>query len=332
MFTIKMSISKLLNKSQSRSDWSIFSTEIINYSTAEYTLEAVMDYFPYGKILREYIKTTERYVTTGHERDEETGLDYRGARFYDSDVARFLSLDPAAVEYPSLSDYCYVGGNPIKYIDPDGRTFVDADGKKIKARVRRNGTIKLGRNATKDLIRMASMIEATGSKTALNQFKRLDKHVTKIHFKIDETSTTFPNGTSLPMGMHRPYDESGNELEWNFEEGKFDGSIATTKTKDGKLAYKEASITLYEAMFTDGSIQWALENTIGVKDSNIEPEEAMVGTFSHEAEHDLDEQTPHTLIKRQMGYYDGYDVEAPAYKKQKQVHLEIKENRKENKK
>jgi RHS repeat-associated protein len=100
-----------------------------------------MDYFPYGKILREFIKTPEKYVSTGHERDTETGLDYRGARFYDSDVARFLSLDPAAAEYPSLSDYCYVAGNPVLFIDLDGKnvesTHLDKDGNVI--------TVKIGR-------------------------------------------------------------------------------------------------------------------------------------------------------------------------------------------
>jgi RHS repeat-associated protein len=94
-----------------------------------------MDYFPYGKILREFIKTSEKYVTIRHERDSETDLDYRGARFYDSNVARFLSLDPAAAEYPSLSDYCYVAGNPVLFIDPDGKnvesTHLDKDGNVI---------------------------------------------------------------------------------------------------------------------------------------------------------------------------------------------------------
>jgi RHS repeat-associated protein len=80
-----------------------------------------MDYFPYGKILREFIKTSEKYVTTRHERDTETGLDYRGARFYDSDVARFLSLDPLAAEFPEWSAYNYVLGNPVMLVDPDGK-------------------------------------------------------------------------------------------------------------------------------------------------------------------------------------------------------------------
>jgi RHS repeat-associated protein len=88
----------------------------------------IADYFPYGKVLREYVNTgsgAERFLTTQHERDKETGLDYRGARFYDSDVARFLSLDPLASTFPSWSAYNYVVGNPVAFIDPDGREAKD---------------------------------------------------------------------------------------------------------------------------------------------------------------------------------------------------------------
>jgi RHS repeat-associated protein len=63
----------------------------------------------------------EKYLTTGHERDTETDLDYRGARFYDSDVVRFLSLDPLAAKYANLSPYNYVAGNPVMLVDPTGR-------------------------------------------------------------------------------------------------------------------------------------------------------------------------------------------------------------------
>ena len=81
-----------------------------------------MDYYSYGKILREYDNGAgDRYLTTGHERDQKTGLDYRGARYYDSDVARFLSLDPLASKYPSLSAYVYVANNPVIMIDEDGK-------------------------------------------------------------------------------------------------------------------------------------------------------------------------------------------------------------------
>lgn len=88
--------------------------------------EKCSDYYPYGSILRQHINgAQEKYLTTHHERDQETGLDYRGARYYDSDVARFLSLDPAQAEYPAWSSYAYVLGNPISLIDPDGRRVDD---------------------------------------------------------------------------------------------------------------------------------------------------------------------------------------------------------------
>jgi len=81
----------------------------------------MLDYFPYGKVLREFVNgEKERYLTTQHERDNETGLDYRGARYYDSDVARFLSLDPKAMKLMNLSTYSYCAGNPIGYRDDNG--------------------------------------------------------------------------------------------------------------------------------------------------------------------------------------------------------------------
>ncbi len=86
-------------------------------------IEYAADYYPYGKVLREFVnERAEKYLTTLHQRDEETGLDYRGARYYDSDVARFLSLDPLAKDYVAWSPYNYVLGNPITFTDPTGRS------------------------------------------------------------------------------------------------------------------------------------------------------------------------------------------------------------------
>ena len=97
-------------------------------------MTSAVDYFPYGAELRSYGKS--RYLTTQHERDLETGFDYRGARFYDSEVGRFLSVDPLAAKYVSWSSYNYVFGNPIIYTDPDGRGPVrDENGKIIGYKV-----------------------------------------------------------------------------------------------------------------------------------------------------------------------------------------------------
>ncbi|MBK5723142.1 RHS repeat-associated core domain-containing protein [Dysgonomonas sp. Marseille-P4677] len=42
------------------------------------------------------------------------------ARYYESAVGRFTSVDPHAESYYSWSPYAYVGNNPLKYTDPTG--------------------------------------------------------------------------------------------------------------------------------------------------------------------------------------------------------------------
>ncbi|MCU0318844.1 MAG: RHS repeat-associated core domain-containing protein [Flavobacteriales bacterium] len=95
------------------------------------TLLHAADYYPYGSILRQHIHSAqEKHLTTHHERDLETGLDYRGARYYDSDVARFLSVDALADLAPSWTLYRYAFNNPISMVDPTGNyesTHTDAD-------------------------------------------------------------------------------------------------------------------------------------------------------------------------------------------------------------
>jgi RHS repeat-associated protein len=63
---------------------------------------------------------------TGKQRDYETGLDYFGARFNASNLARFMTPDPKSmtarhVVYPQKwNKYAYVQNNPLALVDPDG--------------------------------------------------------------------------------------------------------------------------------------------------------------------------------------------------------------------
>jgi RHS repeat-associated protein len=66
---------------------------------------------------------------TGHQRDQETGLDYMVARYYSSSLGRFMAVDPgedSALEDPqSWNKYAYVRNNPLRSIDPDGTNLWD---------------------------------------------------------------------------------------------------------------------------------------------------------------------------------------------------------------
>jgi RHS repeat-associated protein len=63
----------------------------------------------------------EPYRFGGKIKDEESGLNYFEARYYDNDVSIFINVDPMWYKYPSLTSYHYCGNNPISYIDPDGQ-------------------------------------------------------------------------------------------------------------------------------------------------------------------------------------------------------------------
>jgi RHS repeat-associated protein len=60
------------------------------------------------------------FAYTGREYDEETGLYYYRARYYDADTGRFISEDPIGFEGGDVNLYVYVGNNPVLLIDPEG--------------------------------------------------------------------------------------------------------------------------------------------------------------------------------------------------------------------
>jgi RHS repeat-associated protein len=69
------------------------------------------------------------FVCNGKEKDYESGFHYYGARYYWGELLTgWLSVDPMADKYPSISPYAYCVWNPAKLIDPDGREAIDNDG------------------------------------------------------------------------------------------------------------------------------------------------------------------------------------------------------------
>ncbi|MFQ5664071.1 MAG: RHS repeat-associated core domain-containing protein [Terriglobia bacterium] len=84
------------------------------------------DFYPFGGE-RVYLDTCPQpYKFTGRERDAESGLDYFGARYYASTLARFTSPDPInfhigrAANPQRLNIYSYVINNPLRYVDAFG--------------------------------------------------------------------------------------------------------------------------------------------------------------------------------------------------------------------
>ncbi|MBV6419585.1 MAG: hypothetical protein DAHOPDDO_00808 [Ignavibacteriaceae bacterium] len=87
------------------------------------TVISAQDYFAYGELLREH-NAVDRYKFTEKERDTETDYDYFGARYYDNEIGRWLSVDPLSDSYPAWSPYSYAGNNPLNAIDINGMDWV----------------------------------------------------------------------------------------------------------------------------------------------------------------------------------------------------------------
>jgi len=117
------------------------------------------EYFAFGETwVQEGASKKTPFMYTGKELDQETGLYYYGARYYDPRTSVWQSVDPILEKYlPSgdpekdknlpgmggvfnsgnLAGFTYTHQNPVKYVDPDGNeisidafnSFVEETGK-----------------------------------------------------------------------------------------------------------------------------------------------------------------------------------------------------------
>jgi RHS repeat-associated protein len=81
-------------------------------------------YYAFGETETEQVTTNQEYKYTGKPMDDEFNLDiyYFGARYYNPAIGRWMAVDPMHSKYPGWSPYVYTLDNPMKYVDPDGRS------------------------------------------------------------------------------------------------------------------------------------------------------------------------------------------------------------------
>jgi len=110
------------------------------------TLEELMDYYPFGSIRLDEKSGAfnEQRKFIGQEYDVDTGLNYLNARYYNSNIGRFISQDPLAIESLQTTDakkfvaiisnpqnwntYSYALNNPLRMVDPSGLLTVYVSG------------------------------------------------------------------------------------------------------------------------------------------------------------------------------------------------------------
>lgn len=100
------------------------------------------------------------YLFNWKELDEETGLYYYGARYYDAQTSVWLSVDSLAIKFPNSSPYVYSANYPINYSDPDGKAAVSTTGTDPVFAPRIRYTSE---NLNKSRFRMVNRVNSDGS-------------------------------------------------------------------------------------------------------------------------------------------------------------------------
>ncbi len=160
-----------------------------------------IEYVPFGEVFVEERNNSwsTPYKFNAKELDEETGLYYYGARYYNPRTSVWLSVDPLAEDYPGIGAYVYCLDNPVKLIDPDGRS--------TKVVGNDNGTYSVVGGNLKDKDTRIFIVDKNDQS---KQLGILGRSASMTTFYSDEKDS---KGNDLGfMGTINPKDNSGKEF------------------------------------------------------------------------------------------------------------------------
>jgi RHS repeat-associated protein len=183
-----------------------------------------LEYFPFGEAWVEENSNTQRtpYLFTAKELDEETGLYYFGARYYDPRTSVWQSADPILGKYLPTGDhekdqhlsgmggvfntrnlgvYGYVGMNPLRFTDPDGNEITVT-----KTETKHNGNVSTHYN-----INFTAMLSNQSStKLSSAQLKsiasRMESQI-KTSFTGKDGSVSWSTKVDIKVGGGKPNDK-----------------------------------------------------------------------------------------------------------------------------
>ncbi len=202
-------------------------------------------YYPFGTAFAENTVDEQKKQPckyNGKELDQMHGLnlyDY-SARYYESAVGRFTTVDPHAENYYSWSPYHYAGNNPIRITDPTGMDWVtDKDNNIIwndqatSAKSTPNGYTYIGNdNALLSHIGMAYNFPETS--TEIIGFVAFDEKVGMQAIRVRETS-------NVQIGVNAQ-NVKGNISKSN-ESGKTFTGVSVTVTNKTKFTQVDGDLS-----------------------------------------------------------------------------------------
>ena len=269
----------------------------------------MVSYYPYGGIYYDdfrFYQADDNHLYNGKEMDRMYGLDWLdyGARMDNPAIGLWTQMDPLAEKYYHINPYLYCAGNPIRFIDPDGRRVVNEKGyNMIYCDNKKN--IRYTSYTIEDVKTMVKCLSLTP--TGKKMLKQLINSSIKVHFSISN-ETIKENGKIT----------AGETIQGNMSKEKQYG-----KTADGK-GITEATITI-----SKGSIEETVQNKSGTKHAGLTVEQAIGAVIGHEIVHGTDK----AQIAEDLQYEKNHNgkVNPNCEKKPNEIEQQIIEESKKNK-
>ena len=104
--------------------------DVVGMADATGNIVNSYEYDPWGNILSQTETVDNPIKYAGEYYDDELGMYYLRARYYDPQIGRFTSRDilEGSIASPlDMNRYVYCRNNPIKYVDPSGMYYLEKD-------------------------------------------------------------------------------------------------------------------------------------------------------------------------------------------------------------
>ena len=185
-----------------------------------------IEYVPFGEVFIEERNNTWNtpYLFNAKELDEETGMYYYGARYYEPRLSLWMSVDKFAEKYPATSGYNYAINNPVRYIDINGDSIrVSSENRELF-----NKTLKdvFGEFSSKFSYTQSDMLVFSGENKGMNQAQRkVFKRLKEVMYSKTITNIQYGKDTQIT-------DKYGNKKTFKAESGGGAATLLASEVED----------------------------------------------------------------------------------------------------
>jgi RHS repeat-associated protein len=214
----------------------------------------------------------QRYRFNGKEFSEDLGLYDYGARWYDPAIGRFTTIDPLADQFANQSPYHYAYNNPLRFIDPDGRSADDIivkgnsnDVKFLMTNLRRLTNDELVRNPSTGQV----YIKKTGGQNVTRTLTEGSKLVRDLI--TDDNNTVTINASAVASGTN-PVDGDGKNIPVNeiVDNTEYDSKVSLGKAPSNTVN-EDGTQGVPKFITLGHELNHARDNSEGTNNSSTSP-------------------------------------------------------------